>query len=74
MATDHRAAYRWAELARYNSEKARGIVHTSAMDEHMAAEQAAFDQEQADESAYRESLQRLNVPLLRKFLARKAKR
>lgn len=38
--------YRWADLARYNSEKARGIVHTPEWEALMAQEQARFDREQ----------------------------
>jgi len=34
----------WAKLATYNSERSRGIVHTPAYDEAMAAEQARFDE------------------------------
>lgn len=33
----------WGELARYNSEVARGILHTPEHRERMALQQAAFD-------------------------------
>ena len=37
---------RWHDLATYNGERARGIVHTAEWDERMAVEQRAFDDEQ----------------------------
>lgn len=40
------ADYRWIELATYNAERARGIVHTSEWQERMRLEQEAFDREQ----------------------------
>ena len=41
--------YRWGLLAAYNGEKARGLAHDPATVGRMAAEQAAFDQEQIDQ-------------------------
>jgi hypothetical protein len=38
--------YRWTELATYNSERARGIVHMPEWVRLMAAEQEAFNREQ----------------------------
>jgi hypothetical protein len=35
--------YRWADLATYNAERARGIRHTKAWKRRMAEEQVAFD-------------------------------
>jgi hypothetical protein len=39
---------KWEDLATYNSEKARGIVHTPERDAAMAAEQERFNAEQAE--------------------------
>lgn len=36
--------YAWAELARYNGECSRGIVHTKEWDARMAIEQANFNE------------------------------
>ena len=38
--------HRWDALGRYNSERARGIVHTPEWEARMAEEQAAFEREQ----------------------------
>lgn len=35
--------YEWDDLAHYNSEVSRGLVHTAEMDARMAQRQAAFD-------------------------------
>ena len=45
-------AHRWDELAWYNTECARGIVHTPEWDERMAKRQAAFDAEVAEEAGW----------------------
>ena len=42
----------WNDLAAYNSERARGIVHTPEMDARMAEKQREFDA--ASEAALRE--------------------
>jgi hypothetical protein len=39
--------YRWNDLARYNSEVARGIVHTPEWKAKMADQQRQFDEEAA---------------------------
>jgi hypothetical protein len=41
--------YEFEALARYNSEIARGIVHTPEWDALMAQEQERFDRQQQDE-------------------------
>jgi hypothetical protein len=38
-----RTLYEFADLAQYNSEKARGIVHTPEWNKKMAKEQARFN-------------------------------
>jgi hypothetical protein len=38
--------HRWDVLARYNSERARGIMHSLEWQEHMRREQVLFDEEQ----------------------------
>lgn len=40
--------YRWHELAEYNSERARGLVHTPEWVARMVIEQAMFDAEHED--------------------------
>jgi hypothetical protein len=37
--------WRWNDLATYNAERTRGLVHTPEYVERMKAEQAAFDAE-----------------------------
>lgn len=37
--------YRWADLAWYNAERARGVVHTPEWQAKMAEEQRLFDEE-----------------------------
>ena len=39
------APYRWGTLAQYNSERARGILHTTEWQNQMAREQELFDAE-----------------------------
>lgn len=34
----------WGDLANYNTERSRGVVHTAEKDAEMAAKQAAYDQ------------------------------
>lgn len=40
-----KAEHRWDALARYNAEKARGLVHTPEWQELMRHEQEAFNKE-----------------------------
>lgn len=40
-------SHRWNQLATYNSEVARGIMHTQDWDKFMAEEQRLFDEEQS---------------------------
>ena len=47
--------HRWDDLARFNSERARGIMHTLEWSEKMAQQQAVFDAElraEADEKGW----------------------
>lgn len=43
MTLKHRIANDFTDLAIYNSERARGIVHTREWDARMEADQRAFD-------------------------------
>ncbi len=38
-----RPEFQWHALATYNSERARGLVHTAEWEAQMAAQQVAFD-------------------------------
>lgn len=49
----HKPAPRWvSDLATYNSERARGIVHSPEWQERMARLQAHFDQQQRLDSPW----------------------
>jgi hypothetical protein len=39
-----RGEYRWSELATYNSERARGLVHTEEWKARMAKQQEEFNE------------------------------
>lgn len=43
--------YEFAELANYNAERSRGIVHTSEWDARMVVDQERFDAQQIAEAA-----------------------
>jgi hypothetical protein len=40
--------HRWDELARYNTERGRGLVHTPEYDRRMADEQRLFNERPRD--------------------------